>query len=342
MKKLGDICIKHYMVILSLILLLSFVISLIIGRYAISPGNLVKLVYAEITGTKSGLPPASRTAFFVIRLPRIIGAMFIGGGLAAAGAVFQGVFKNPMSSPDILGSSAGAGLGAAIGILLSFSTVATQFMSCVGGLLAVLLTCWIGYMIEKKNVSPITLVLTGMVVTGIFQSGVSLTKYVADPDNKLPAITYWLLGTFSDIDKCDMKMIVCIMVITVTPMILFRWKLSVLAMGDEEASTMGINTGFLRALMIVCSTLITSTTVAFCGMIGWIGLVIPHLARMITGANYVKLLPAAILLGASFTLVVDNIARSLLSMEVPIGILTSLIGAPFFLYLLKKGKRGWN
>ncbi|MDD4715480.1 MAG: iron ABC transporter permease [Oscillospiraceae bacterium] len=332
---------RHYLLALAFLLLIALFSSLFIGRYAISPLDVSRLIRAQLTGMDSGLAPAAHTAFFTIRLPRIIGTVFVGGGLAAAGAVFQGVFKNPMSSPDILGSSAGSGLGAAIGILLAFPIVPVQIMSFAGGLLAVAVTCGISYSIERRNVSPLTLVLTGLVAASIFNAGISLTKYVADPSNTLPAITFFLLGTFSSVGTGAILPLAILITASLIPMLLLRWKLSVLSMGDEEALTMGVNSGLLRGVMILCATVITSTTVSFCGIIGWVGLVVPHLARMIVGSNYVKLLPASILLGASFTLVVDNIARSLLSFELPIGILTALMGAPFFLILLKRGKRGW-
>jgi iron complex transport system permease protein len=337
---LTALCKKHYLMLLTSILIIVFFVSLFIGRYPITPTDVVWLLLGKI-GIIAPTTGAASTAFFVIRLPRNIAAMAVGAGLASAGAVFQGVFKNPMSSPDILGAATGAGFGAALGILLSFSMVWVQAFSFIGGILAVLLTCWIGRAIEGRNVSPVTLVLTGIVVSGIFQAGISLTKYVADPNSTLPSITLWLMGTFSGLNWSDVSQILPLIIIALIPMLLFRWRLSVLAMGDEEAKTLGVNVSALRMVLIVCATLITSTTVAYCGVIGWVGLVVPHLARSIVGADYSKLLPASALLGASFALAVDIVARSLLQVELPLGILTALIGAPFFLFLLKSGRRGW-
>lgn len=333
---------KHYLLSLSVLLVIIFLISLFMGRYGISPQDIGMLLLEKLGMGDFEGERAAHTALFVIRIPRNLGAMIVGAGLACAGAVFQGVFKNPMSSPDILGAATGAGFGAACGILLSLSIVAVQLLSFAGGLCAVFLTCWIARSIEGKRVSPVTLVLTGIVVSGIFQAGISLTKYVADPNSTLPSITLWLMGTFSNINRNDVIQMSVLVVISVLPMFLLRWRLSVLAMGDEEAKTLGVNVGLVRATMIACATLVTSTAVAYCGVIGWIGLVVPHMARSIVGADYVRLIPASALIGASFSLAVDIVARSLLPLELPLGILTALIGAPFFLFLLKRSRGGWS
>lgn len=333
---------KHYIVVLSLLAVVVFLVSLLVGRYGMPPAEIVALLLEKLGLVSFGSESAAHTAFFIIRMPRTLGALIVGAGLACAGAVFQGVFKNPMSSPDILGAATGAGFGAACGILLSLSTVLVQMMSFAGGLAAVLLTCWIARSIEGKGASPVTLVLTGIVVSGIFQAGISLTKYVADPNSTLPSITLWLMGTFSGVSWSDVLQMAVLMGVTLLPLFLCRWRLSVLAMGDDEARTLGVNVALLRTTMIVCATLITSTAVAFCGVIGWVGLVVPHMARSMVGAEYSRLLPASALLGASFTLAVDVVARSLLPIELPLGILTALIGAPFFLFLLKRSRGGWN
>lgn len=328
------------MVCLIVMLVAVFFASMLIGRFGMSPTKIGSLLLEALGVEGFENTGAERTAFFVIRAPRTVGAMIVGAGLACAGAVFQGVFKNPMSSPDILGAATGAGFGAACGILMSLSAVYVQLFSFVGGLLAVLLTCWVARAIDGRDVSAVTLVLTGLVVSAIFQAGISLTKYVADPNSTLPSITLWLMGTFNGVGKADVPWIALLMAVSLAPMFLFRWKLSVLAMGDEEAKTLGVNVPVLRGVLIVSATLVTSTSVAFCGVIGWIGLVVPHMARALVGADYARLLPASALLGASFTLAVDIIARSLLQVELPLGILTALIGAPFFLVLLKRSRKG--
>ncbi len=332
---------KHYLLTLTLLLVAVFIISIAVGRYAISPTDIFRLL-----GEKLGLGPANvehsaYTAFWIVRFPRNICAMFVGAGLACAGATFQGVFKNPMTSPDILGAATGAGFGAALGILNALGIVVIQLMAFTGGILAVLITCVIARAVDRRGTTTITLILVGMVVSAIFQALISITKYVADPNSTLPSITLWLMGTFSGLHWDDAWQLASVMVASVLPMFLFRWRLSVLAMGDEEAKTLGVNADTLRSLMIVCATLVTSTTVAFCGVIGWVGLVVPHIARSLVGADFSKLLPASALCGAIFCLSVDIIARSAMALELPLGILTALIGAPFFLVLLKKGKRGW-
>ncbi|RDB64669.1 iron ABC transporter permease [Gordonibacter sp. 28C] len=333
---------RHYVLTLSLLLVAVFLVSLFVGRYGMSPAEIGSLVLEKLGVGDFANANAAHTAFFVIRVPRNVGAVLVGAGLACAGAVFQGVFKNPMSSPDILGAATGAGFGAACGILLSLSAVAVQLFSFAGGLAAVLLTCGIARSIEGKGATPVTLVLTGIVVSGIFQAGISLTKYVADPNSTLPSITLWLMGTFSSLTWADVGQLATLLTVSVLPMFLFRWRLSVLAMGDEEAKTLGVNVPLVRMVLIVCATLVTSTAVAYCGVIGWIGLVVPHMARSIVGADCTRLIPASLLLGGSFSLAVDIVARSLLPIELPLGILTALIGAPFFLFLLKRSRGGWS
>ena len=333
---------RHYAVTLFAVLVAVFIVSLLVGRYGMAPDQIWRLVLDELGLGDSTSAKAARTAFFVIRIPRNLGAMAVGAALACAGAVFQGVFKNPMSSPDILGAATGAGFGAACGILAGFSTVFVQVFSFAGGLVAVLLTCGVARAIDRRSASTVTLVLTGIVVSGIFQAGISLTKYVADPNSTLPAITLWLMGTFSGVGWDDVCQLAPLLACALVPLFLCRWRLSVLAMGDEEARTLGVNVTVLRGTMILCATFVTSTSVAFCGVIGWVGLVVPHMARSMVGADYTRLLPASLLMGASFALAVDIVARSLLPLELPLGILTALIGAPFFLLLLKRSRGGWQ
>ncbi len=332
---------RHYVVFLVALLLVVVLVSVMVGRYSVTPSDIVMLIGEKLGVCTFDGENAARTALFRVRLPRIVGAMVVGAGLACAGAVFQGVFKNPMSSPDILGAATGAGLGAAFGILMSLSAAMVQLLSFAGGIVAVMLTFWAARCIDGRVPTPVTLVLTGIVVSGIFQACISLTKYVADPNSTLPAITLWLMGTFADVGAGDAPQLVVAMAIPMVPMFLLRWRLTVLAAGDEEASTLGVNVPVLTVAMILCSTLVVSVSVAYCGVIGWIGLVVPHMARAIVGADYSRLLPATALLGASFALAVDIVARSLISVELPLGILTALIGAPFFLVLLKRSRRSW-
>jgi iron complex transport system permease protein len=326
---------------LGLLLGVVFLISCALGRYAIPLPDLLKIFMAKLSGLKATWPETLETVLFSVRLPRICTAMMIGGALALAGATYQGLFRNPMVSPDILGASAGAGFGAALAILGSLSMAGIQTLAFLFGLGAVGLTYLISKAIGRGNSPLLVLVLTGMVISTLFSSFISMTKYVADPDNKLPAITFWLMGGLSSIGVKDGVMVLIPMLLGAIPLFLLRWRLNALSFGEEEAQALGINTERTRLIVIVCSTLLTAASVSIGGMIGWIGLVIPHFSRMVTGPNYKTLLPTSVLIGSAFLLIVDDVARCVFAMEIPLGILTSIIGAPFFVYLLMKGRRGW-
>jgi len=325
--------------ILTALLAVTFIISFTIGRYGIPFHELVGSFYTKITGLPSN--SLTDTVIFKVRLPRIIAAILVGGALSLSGASYQGLFRNPMVSGDILGASAGAGFGAVIALLFSFSTIGVQISSFLLGLGAVALTYLISSKIGRGNGPVLVLVLTGMVITALFTSGISLIKYVADPDSKLPEITFWLMGGLSSITVNDLKIAFIPILISAIILLLLRWKLNLLSFGEEEAQSLGVNTGKIRTIIIVCSTILTASTVSISGMVGWVGLVIPHFARMIVGPNYKVLLPTSLLLGGIYMLVVDDVARCLFSAEIPLGILTAMIGAPFFIYLLLNGKRGW-
>jgi iron complex transport system permease protein len=327
--------------LLGLLLAAAFLISCALGRYAIALPELLQILFSKIVGLKATWPETLETVLFSVRLPRIFAAMMIGGSLALAGGAYQGLFKNPMVSPDILGASAGAGFGAALAILFSFSMVGIQICSFLFGLAAVALTYFISKAVGRGNNAILVLVLTGMVVSTLFSSFISMTKYVADPDNKLPAITFWLMGGLAGIGAKDSIKVFFPMLLGAVPLFLLRWKLNALSFGEEEAKALGINTDRIRLMVIFCSTLLTASSVAIGGMIGWVGLVIPHFSRMIAGPNYKTLLPVSLLIGSTFLLVVDDVARSIFAMEIPLGILTSIIGAPFFVYLLMKERKGW-
>lgn len=329
------------MLLLFLLPIISFFISLMLGRFSISFTEFFQLIMSKIMGTPSGLSKNFETVLFKVRLPRIFAAMIIGAALSMSGASYQGMFKNPMVSPDILGASAGAGFGAALGILMSFGIIEIQIMSFVFGLLAVALSYFICKVISRGHDTILVLVLTGMVIATLFQSMISLTKYVADPYSKMPAITFWLMGGLSTINFQDVKMLIYPFILGAVPLLLVRWKMNALSFGDEEALALGINTSRIRLIIIICSTLMTSVCVSVSGMIGWVGLIIPHLARMLVGPNFKVLLPASFLIGCSYLLLVDDAARGVFAVEIPLGILTALIGAPFFISLLLKGKKGW-
>lgn len=324
-----------------ILLILLFFISLMLGRYQVSLGDMGAVFYARIFGTECTVSEMIQSVILKVRIPRICAAILIGGALSTAGATYQGLFKNPMISPDILGASAGAGFGAAMAILLSLPFIFIQFSAFAFGLLAVGLACLICKMVSRGKDALLILVLSGMIVATFFSSLITLLKYVADPQSKLPEITYWLMGGLSTVSAGDVGMMLVPFTIGIVPLFLLRWQLNAMAFGDEEAKAMGLNTKRLRGIYIVSATLLTAAAVAVCGMIGWIGLVIPHLTRMMVGPNHKYLIPASFLMGGIFLLLVDDLARTLFTVEIPLGILTSIIGAPFFVYLLLKRKKGW-
>lgn len=324
------------------IMLLLAIMALSIGRYPVAVSDIWAVLTSRFSAGETYIPETLRTVILDVRIPRIMAAILIGISLSVSGASFQGTFRNPLVSPDILGVSAGAGFGATLAIVYSWGTIGIAFCAFVFGLLAVWLTFFIGNKIKSSGDITLILVLSGMLVGTIFTSLVSLIKCIADPYEKLPAITYWLMGSLSSIQINDVYIVLLPMIVGLIPLWLLRWQLNLLAFGDEEAQSMGVNTDRLRLIVILCATLLTASAVAISGMIGWVGLVIPHFARAITGPNYQTLLPASLLVGGSFLLVVDTLARTLLPMEIPLGILTSLIGAPFFIYLLSHSRRGWK
>lgn len=319
----------------------AIIVSLFIGRYSISMEQFWHLITAKILGLSSTLPENVEMVFFRVRLPRVIVAFLAGAGLAVAGASYQGVFRNPMVSPDILGATAGAGLGAALALLFSFSSLGVQIASFVMGIVAVSITYLICLKVGKRGNIILTMVLAGMVVSALFQAAISLIKFTADPYTKLPEITFWLMGSMASVKVADIAKLGIPLVCACIPLFLLRWQVNLLSFSDEEASAMGVNTKRIRFVVIICSTLITSGVVSIGGIIGWVGLVIPHLTRMIVGPDYKVLMPASILLGGTYLLLVDDLARSMTAMEIPLGILTAVIGAPFFIYLLCGGRSGW-
>lgn len=331
----------YIMIIIAVMPIAAILISLTVGRYSISLPQFFSVISSKIFGHSVTQSSTIETVLFNVRAPRILSALMVGAALSVSGATYQGLFRNPMVSPDILGASAGAAFGAAFGILLSFNALSIQISAFLFGLLAVIITYSISSIISKGNNVALLLVLTGIVVKELFTSFISITKYVADPYEKLPIITFYLMGGLSSVTMKDIKMLLIPMIIGVIPLFLLRWRFNVLSFGDEEAKSLGVDTSKLRLIAILCSTLITAGAVSISGMIGWIGLVIPHIARMIVGPNFKVLLPSSLLIGGTFLLLVDDVARCAFSIEIPLGILTSLIGAPFFIYLLVKGRRGW-
>lgn len=312
-------------------------VSLGVGRYSISVSAILNYLF-----TDQPYDPNLPIVLVNIRLPRIVGAIAVGGALSISGAAYQGMFRNPMVSPDILGVTSGAGFGAALGILLSVPVLVIQTFSFLGGIGAVLIAVSISKWIGKAHDRILVLVLSGMVISSLFGAMLSLLKYVADPDEKLPAITYWLMGSLASIRMDDLKVVIPIILAGAVPLILVSWRINVLSFGEDEARSLGLNTGRLRVVIIVCASLITACIISVSGIVGWVGLIIPHLTRMLVGADHKILLPSSFLLGSIFLLIVDTVARTLASIEIPLGILTSVIGAPLFIYFLKKStQKSW-
>ena len=312
--------------------------SFMLGRYPIEPWPLIRVLESRVIPVTPDWPSQVETVLFNVRLPRVLMAALIGAGLSAAGAAYQGIFKNPMVSPDVLGASSGAGFGAALGLFLSFSYQGVSFLAFVLGLSAVGAVYLISSRVKYNQ--TLGLVLAGMMISSLFTAAVSFLKLVADPNNTLPVITYWLMGSLASIRPKDVAFAAPWIIGGIIPIYLLRWKINVLTLGEEEARCIGVNTSAVRLAVVLCATLITSAAVSVSGLIGWVGLVIPHFARMLVGSDYRKMLPASLLLGASFLLVVDNFARLLATSEIPIGILTAFVGAPFFLWLiLREGNK---
>ena len=325
------------MLVLALVFLGCFFVSFSIGRYGVPLPELIKIYASKIFEIGKTWTDNMERVAINIRLPRILAASLIGAAISAAGCVYQGMFKNPMVSPDVLGSSAGAGFGAALGIMLGLGYAGTSLLSFALGLLAVL--CAMALASRFRESPVLGMVLAGIMIGSLFQAMTSYLKLVADPTDQLPAITYWLMGSLANIRMSDLYVLAPVMLVGFVPLFLLRWRLNVATLGDEEARALGVNIKLLRAVVVFCATLLTSSSVAVSGLIGWVGLVIPHFARQLVGCDYRTLLPATMLMGASFLIVVDNIARAIITSELPIGILTAFVGAPFFLYLFFLGKR---
>ena len=325
---------------LLLVMLALFFISFSIGRYPIPLDVLCKMLLSKIIPIKPTWPETMETVFFHVRLPRILAAMLVGAGLATSGAAFQGIFKNPLVSPDILGVASGAGFGAALAILFFEGELALQVFAVFFGVIAV----FISYSISRffKGAATLVLILAGIIVGSFFQALLSFLKYVADPFDKLPTIVFWLMGSLARISSQQLFWIAPPMCVCIAILFLYRWRINILSLGENEARALGVNTSLERGLVIFLCTMISSLAVCLSGTIGWVGLVIPHMCRMLVGSDYRKLLPACATMGAAYLLLVDNIARTLSSAEIPLGMLTALIGAPFFAYLLIKGKAGWQ
>lgn len=315
-------------------------LSLFVGRYPIPFSVAARLLWCKLIFNDCNLPDMYKTIIWDIRLPRALLGALVGGSLAVSGAAFQGLFRNPLVSSGILGVSSGAGFGAALAILLFNSTANIYIFAFGFGGLAVLLSYMIG---RIYNITPtITLVLGGVIVSSVFSSLLSFIKYVADPYDQLPAIVFWLMGSLASASYKDITVAGIPMILGIVGLLAVRWQINVLSMGDREARSLGLNTTLSKCLVIACATLATAGAVCVSGIIGWVGLVIPHIGRMLVGNDNRVLIPVSLSLGACFLILVDNIGRILTGSEMPLGILTALVGGPFFVYLLKQTKgKGW-
>lgn len=330
----------------TVLLFVLFFVSLTFGRYSVPFFDVIKILWHRLwtlTGLDRVLPmtvswtEAMEKTVISIRLPRILTACLVGCSLSAAGAAFQGVFKNPMASPDILGASSGAAFGAALAILLGVSTQFITIFAFVSSILTVALVFLIAQRAPGQR--TVNLILAGIMVGSLFSAGTSYLKLVADPSNQLPAITYWLMGSLSGVRLSSILPAAILMAAGLVPLLLLRWRLNLLSLGESEARALGVNTDLLRAVLILCATLITAASISVSGVIGWVGLVIPHLCRKLIGSDNRGLLPCSMLVGASFLLLVDDVSRNLLATEIPLGILTAVIGAPFFIWLLLRKEK---
>jgi len=276
-----------------------------------------------------------------VRGPRVLAAAMVGAALAVAGTACQGLFRNPLVSPDLLGASSGAALGAVLGIYFSLGVFVIQSFAFIGGLIAVAAVYAIGSAVRARD-PVLVLVLTGVVIGSLLGAGVGLVKYLADPYNQLPAMTFWLLGSLAATSVADLVPLFGPVALGTLVLVALRWRMNVMSLPDEEARALGLPTGPLRIVIVAAATLVTSASVATAGIIGWVGLVVPHLARSLVGPDFARLIPAAALLGGGFLLVIDTLARTSAAIEIPLGILTALVGTPFFIWLLASVSKTWS
>ena len=314
-----------------------FLFSISVGRYPVSIDSLAGALWAQVSGARMD---TAQLALIRVRLPRTLLAMIVGASLSLSGVVYQGIFKNPVVSPDLLGASNGASFGAALAILIGSASGRIQLSAFLGGVAAVALVAFMNRVVSRRSRSVVNLVLCGMLVSSLFNAFLSFIKFVADTETKLPSITFWLMGSLSSVTLTDLQ-VFWLFLPAALLLLLVRFKVNILSMGDEEARMLGVNVKGYRWLIIVCATVLTSLSVSISGNIGWVGLVVPHLARMTVGSNYGRLLPASLLIGSAFMLLVDTAARMLMTVEIPLSILTAVIGAPFFFFLLARTKKGF-
>lgn len=327
-----------FMLALVIVLCVVFVVSLMLGRYSLNSTDLIQALSSRLGGD----PVAARidAVVYGLRIPRTVLAIFVGSGLALAGAAFQSLFSNPLATPDTLGVTAGASVGAVLAMLLGLPLVGMQLVSLLFGMVAVLVTTMIARHRGRSDI--VMLILAGVVVAAIANAVLSLLKLTADPNDELPQITYWLMGSLAGANMTATLIGAPLIVLGSVTIIALRWRLNVLALGEDEAKASGTNVRAIRAAIIVSATLITASCISMCGQVGWIGLIIPHIARMITGSNNSVTVPVCAVLGAIFLVLIDTIARTLLAAEIPISVVTAIVGAPIFIVLLRQTGGRWS
>ncbi|MBV8419708.1 MAG: iron ABC transporter permease [Hyphomicrobiales bacterium] len=323
------------------VLALGLFVAFTVGRYPVTLAELIEVLVSRLMGRTAAVSPAVENVVLLVRGPRVVAAVLVGGALAVAGTAFQGLFRNPLVSPDILGASSGAALGAVLGIYFSLGVIGIEGLAFAGGLVAVAAVYVIGSLLHSRD--PIlVLVLTGVVVGALLGAGVGLVKYLADPYNQLPAMTFWLLGSLAATTVADLLPLIGPVAAGTIVLIALRWRLNVMSLPEDEARALGLATGPFRIVIVAAATLVTSASVATSGIIGWVGLVVPHLARALVGPDFPRLIPTAALLGGGYLLFIDTLARTAAPVEIPLGILTAVIGTPFFIWLLAGMQRTWS
>lgn len=325
---------------LLLVLATLAVLSIGMGRVAIPPDRVLAILASRLFPIEPYWNSSEELIVLNVRLPRICAAIVVGAALAAAGAAYQNLFRNPIVSPDILGVSAGAGFGASLAVMLNLGALGIQASAFATGLLAVALCFTIGQAINRHSL--IVLVLVGVVIAAFFQAMISVLKIVADPIDVLPVITFWLLGGLNKITPGDLPVLAAVIGVSLAVLYALRWQVNVMSIGEEEARNLGVNVGLIRILLVLAATLMTAAAVSIAGIVGWVGLVVPHMARMLAGPSFERMFPVVVVSGALFVLLVDNFARAASSMEIPLGIVTSVIGAPLFIALLLRARTAWS
>ena len=327
----------RWKIVLIILPVVTAVLALGIGRYFISPVEVMEALAGRFTGNYEISEMAYKTVWN-LRIPRILLALLVGAGLSTAGCAFQSLFANPLATPDTLGVASGASFGAALGILFGFDLLGMQLISFLMGALAVTLT-WLGGSGKGRALSSV--VLSGIMMGSLFNALVSLVKYVADAETQLPAITYWLMGGLNNAGYKSLLFGAPPIIIGILVLYLIRWRMNLLPLSEDEAKSSGINIYALRMVTIICATMVTASCVSMCGQVGWVGLLIPHMCRMKFGSNHLTLIPASISFGAVFMVIVDTVARTMSAAEIPVSILTAVIGAPFFIILMRRSG-GWQ